>query len=220
MRRVLTATLGLGMAASIATADTYQIDPKHTEIGFAVRHLVISTVRGDFGEFSGTFNYNPDDPAAFSADVTVQTASIDTRVADRNAHLRSPDFFDAEKYPTITFKGTRAEKNGDDLTLYGDLTMRGVTKEIALKASVTGPITDPWGNPRVGIDASATINRQDWGVSWSQTLDSGGLVVSDNVKLEITVEGVKQAAQPAAEEAASADAATDAPAAESAEAAD
>ncbi len=202
MRKHITAALSLGLAASVAHADNYQIDPNHSEIAFSVRHLVISTVRGNFAEFSGTFSYNPEAVAEFSADVTVNVASIDTRVEDRNAHLRSPDFFDAEQFPAITFKATGAEQDGDDVTIHGDLTMRDVTKPITLKGSVSGPVVDPWGNPRVGIVASGTINRQDWGVSWSQKLDNGGLVVSDTVKIDVNVEGIKIADAPAAEEAA------------------
>jgi len=181
----------MSMAAVAAQADTYTVDASHTRIGFGVKHLVISTVRGEFRQFEGSFSYDPANPSAMTAKAVMQTASIDTANAKRDEHLRGEDFFDAASFPEITFESTRAEASEDGVILYGNLTMRGVTKEIALPVKISGPVTHPFSGKNVlAIEGSAKINRQDWGVSWSKTMDSGGLVVSDDVTLEISIEGI------------------------------
>lgn len=186
---VSTSILALSLQAQAAT---YNIDASHTTIGFAVKHMVVANVKGSFGDFSGTINYDADAPEATSASAVIKVASIDTKNADRDAHLRNEDFFDAEQFPEITFQTTSVSGTAPDLTLTGDLTMKGVTKEISLPVELSGPITDPWGNERIGLSGETTINRKDFNINWSKTLDNGGLVVADNVKLIIEIEGIKQ----------------------------
>jgi polyisoprenoid-binding protein YceI len=177
----------VGLAFS---ADTYQVDPNHSTVQFSAKHLLISTVSGKFKEFSGTIVY--DDKAVTNSSVTgtIKTASLDTGVADRDNHLRSADFFDAEKNPEITFKSTKIEKSGDGVTVTGDLTIRGVTKQVKFPATVNGPIKDPWGNSRLGFSFALEINRLDYGIAWSKTMDNGGLVVSKEIKIQIDGEAV------------------------------
>lgn len=172
-------------------ADTYQIDPAHTNVGFGVRHLVLSKVKGNFKEFAGTIVYDEEDITRSSVNVTIQAASINTENAKRDKHLRSPDFLDAEKFPTLTFKSKRIEKSQNGIVAVGDLTIHGVTREVALPFTLLGKVVDPWGNTRIGAEASLTINRHDYGVSWSQKMDSGGLVVGDDVEIELSVEAIK-----------------------------
>ncbi len=199
MRLHRLALAGLALAALVppaVAADTFNFDTSHTNVGFAVKHMVISTVKGRFNEFSGVITYDPQDVTKSSVEVTIKTASVDTGNADRDKHLRSADFFDAEKYPEITFKSTRVEKRGSGYVARGPLTMRGVTKEVELPFTVTGVINDPWGNTRLGAEVEPVkVNRQDFGVSWSKALDSGGLVVSDEVSLELAVEAVQKKAE-------------------------
>ena len=180
-----------GSAATSSAADKYTVDPTHSSIGFAVRHMVVSKVKGYFNEYTATILYDDKDITKSSAEVTIKTASIDTRDAKRDEHLRTPDFFDAAKYPEIAFKSKRIEKSGEGFVAVGDLTMRGVTKEIQLPFTFAGVVTDPWGNTRLGLSASTKLNRQDYGVSWSKSLDSGGLVVADDVEIAIEIEAIK-----------------------------
>ncbi len=178
---------------------TYVIDPAHTTIGFSVRHLVINTVPGRFREFNGTIQYDPQNLTNSSVTFTAKSNSIDTGIEPRDKHLRSADFFDAERYPEITFKSTRIEKKGkDDFIAHGDFTLHGVTKTVALPFKLYGAIKDPWGKMRIGVEAGLTINRQDYGVAWSQKLDNGGLVVANDVKIALFVEAVKQEPKPEA----------------------
>jgi len=183
---VVTGTNGLALAA-----DTFNIDKSHSSIMFAVKHMVVSKVKGEFNEYSGTILYDEADVTKSSVEVTIKTASIDTKDQKRDDHLRSPDFFDAEKHPEITFKSKRVEKAKDGFVAVGDLTMHGVTKEITIPFEITGVINDPWGNTRMGVSAELELNRQDYGVSWSQKLDTGGLVVGDDVGIEIEIEAIK-----------------------------
>ena len=178
-------TVGLAFSA-----DTYQVDPNHSAVQFSAKHLLISTVTGKFKEFSGTISYDDKDITKSSVSGTIKTASLDTAVADRDNHLRSADFFDVEKNPEITFKSTKIEKSGDGVTVTGDLTIKGVTKEVKFPATVNGPIKDPWGNSRLGFSFNLEINRMDYGISWSKTMDSGGLVVSKEIKIQIDGEAV------------------------------
>jgi polyisoprenoid-binding protein YceI len=178
-------TVGLAFSA-----DTYQVDPNHSTVQFSAKHLLISTVTGKFKEFSGTISYDDKDITKSLVSGTIKTASLDTGVADRDNHLRSADFFDVEKNPEITFKSTKIEKSGDDATVTGDLTIKGVTKEVKFPATVNGPIKDPWGNSRLGFSFNLEINRMDYGISWSKTMDSGGMVVSKEIKIQIDGEAV------------------------------
>ncbi|HMP88586.1 MAG TPA: YceI family protein [Kiritimatiellia bacterium] len=193
VKAVLVGLIAVGFALpQKSQADVYEIDTAHSSIGFSVRHMVIANVRGQFKTFSGSVNYVEDDATAFSASAEVDVASIDTNNDKRDDHLRSGDFFDAESHPAITFNTTKIEGNLPDITLIGELSIRGVTKEIALPISIVGPITDPWGNQRIGFSGSTRINRHDYGVSWSKTMDGGGLVVGDEVRLIIDIEAIKK----------------------------
>ena len=175
---------------------TWTIDPAHAEIGFAVRHLMIATVRGRFGAVSGTVTVDEENPHNSKVEVTVDVNSIDTRQEMRDNHLRSADFFDVENHPTMHFLSKRIE--GDvhgEFRVVGDLTIRGVTREAALTASLEGRTRDPWGNERAGFSATGKINRRDFGLNWNQALETGGVMVGDEVKLTIDVELVHQAAK-------------------------
>ncbi|HRY29579.1 MAG TPA: YceI family protein [Elusimicrobiota bacterium] len=181
-----------GFLGTARAADTYKIDPAHSSIGFSVKHLVISTVKGNFTDYAGTILFNEKDVTKSSVKVVIKSASINTGIAARDNHLRSPDFFATEKYPELTFESKRVEKRPEGYAAMGTLTMRGVSKEVVLPFTLSGPITDPWGKSRIAAESGLTVNRQDYGVSWSQKLDNGGLVVSDEVKIELAVEAVKE----------------------------
>ena len=178
---------------------TWTIDPAHTHAGFAVRHLMISTVRGRFTDVSGAVVSADPTTGQGSVDIAINVASIDTREPQRDAHLRSADFFDADNYPTITFRSTRVEPGADEGTfrVIGDLTIRGTTREVVLNVESQGHVRDPWGGERVGFSATAKIKRSEFGLKWNVVLESGGLTVGDDVKIEIEAELIKQAAQPA-----------------------
>ena len=173
-------------------AGTYEIDSVHSSLGFAVKHLGISTTRGSFDNFAGSIKFDRDDYSSFSVQVTIQVDSINTRNEGRDKHLKSADFFDAVTYPTITFKSNRLEKRGEGAVIVGDLTIRDVTKELTIPVTLSGPVQSPMGGEVIGIAAVITINRQDYGVSWSKNLDSGGLVVADNVDLILELEAFKK----------------------------
>ncbi|MEA2361163.1 MAG: hypothetical protein QOD71_308 [Thermoleophilaceae bacterium] len=169
-------------------AGTWKVDPTHSSVGFEVRHLMISTVRGHFSEYDGTLEADPDDPARSRAWGTVKVASIDTGDPDRDAHLRSPDFFDAERYPEMRFESTRVEHvEGGTYRVAGDLTIKDQKREVVVDATVQGVGTDPWGNERVGIAIRGTIDRTDFGLTWQQRLATGGMLVSEDVKIVIDV---------------------------------
>ena len=175
---------------------TWQIDAAHTNVEFAVKHLMISNVKGRFGDVNGTLSGSLEDPADFALDVTIDTQSIDTRQAQRDAHLRSPDFFDVENFPTIKFVGKSI--TGDvtgEFTLVGELTIRDVTREIALDVTNEGSLTDPWGNARIGFSAKTRIDRKDFGLQWNQALEAGGFVVGDEIKISVDVELTAVAAE-------------------------
>jgi polyisoprenoid-binding protein YceI len=176
-----------------ASADTWQIDPGHSTVGFTVRHMTISSVRGQFDKFAGTVTAKGNDPASVSIDVTIDTASIDTRSSDRDADLKSANFLDVAKYPTITFKSKKIEAAGPGKwNVVGDLTLHGVTKEVTLAVEPTAPIKDPWGNTRAGASATTKISRKDFGLSWNKVIEAGGAVVGDEVSVSIDVEAVKK----------------------------
>jgi polyisoprenoid-binding protein YceI len=183
--------VGLSLPASAGTT-TYQIDPRHSSANFAVTHLMISTVRGEFHGVNGTIVVDDSNVGNSSVNVTIDATSVDTREPDRDKHLKSDAFFDVTKYPTMTFKSTKVEKNADgSLKVTGDLTIRGNTKSVVLTATAPKPaIKDPWGLQRTAASATTKVNRQDFGVSWNQKLDSGGVVVGDDVNITLDVEMV------------------------------
>jgi polyisoprenoid-binding protein YceI len=185
----------LSLPAAAATS-TWQIDPNHSAAQFAVRHLAISTVRGAFTKVNGTVQLDDKDISKSSVDVTIDTASVDTRVEARDKDLRSDHFFDVEKYPTITFKSTKVEQvEAGKLKVTGDLTIHGVTKQAVLDVEgPTAPVKDPWGNQRAAVNATTKINRQDFGVKWNAKMDGGGLVVGDDVAITIDAEMVLKGA--------------------------
>ena len=173
---------------------TYNLDPSHSRIGFVTRHAMIAKVRGAFNDVTGTAAINGADPAASSLDVTIQAASVDTRDANRDGHLASPDFFDAGTFPTITFVGTGFDITSDDtVKVTGDLTIKGITKQVSIPFEFGGVATDPFGNSRVGFEGQLVVNRKDWGLTWNAALETGGVLVADKVTLELEVSAVKAA---------------------------
>jgi polyisoprenoid-binding protein YceI len=186
----MTATITRETATTTQTSWT--IDPAHTEVGFSVKHLMISTVRGRFADVRGTIQLEGDDLTRASVEAEIATASIDTRQEQRDAHLRSADFFEVEKYPTITFRSTSVERiKADRYRIVGELTIRGVTREVILEATDEGRGRDPWGGERLGFSANATIDRREFGLTWNQALETGGVLVSNEIKISIDVEAVK-----------------------------
>jgi len=175
------------------TAGTWQVDPSHSSVAFSVRHLMITNVRGRFAKFSGTVHVG-DTPEASSVEVAIDAASIDTGHEERDAHLRSADFLDVERYPTVGFRSTRVEQVGEDrLRVTGDFTIRDVTRQVVLDVRYEGAANDPWGNSRAAFSASAEIDREDFGVTWNQALETGGFLVGKTIKVEIEVEAVRAA---------------------------
>ncbi|WHM36402.1 YceI family protein [Streptomyces sp. BPTC-684] len=180
--------------ALAALTGTYTIDPAHSSIGFTVRHAMVTNVRGSFGEHEGTLTLDGTDPAASTAVIDVKIASVDTGIGDRDNHLRSADFFDAEQFPLMTFRSTEAQQlGGDKYRIVGDLTIKDVTKPLAIDLEFNGSATDPYGNQRVGFEGSADILRSDWGLTWNAALETGGVVVSDKVKLTFDISAIKSA---------------------------
>jgi polyisoprenoid-binding protein YceI len=173
----------------------WQIDPAHSEINFTVRHMMISNVRGRFEKFSGTVDFNEADPAQSSVDVQIEAASINTKEAQRDGHLRSTDFLDAENYPYLTFKSKNVVKTSENTgRIRGDLTIRGVTREAVLEVEYAGQAKSPWGTTSAGFSATTAINRKDWNLTWNQALETGGVLVGDQIKIAIEIEVVKQVA--------------------------
>ncbi|MEQ9618749.1 MAG: YceI family protein [Deltaproteobacteria bacterium] len=171
----------------------YVIDPAHSQVIFKVKHMGISTVTGRFDEFEGSYAFDEENPGDSKVDAVITTSSIDTNEDDRDDHLKSPDFLDVEKNPTITFKSKEVKKGeGKEFTIVGDLTINGVTKEVELDAEYGGSATDPRGNERTAFTAETTIDRKDYGITWNKTLDAGGLVVGNDVKIILEVEGIKK----------------------------
>ena len=175
------------------TQTTWKIDATHTTVEFAVRHMMIATVKGFFTDVQGTVTTIGDDPTTAVVDVQIPAASINTRNEQRDAHLRSADFLDAENHPTITFKSTKVTRAGDDkLRMEGDLTIRGTTLPLTLDVTIEGRGKDPWGGERSAFSATTKINRQEFGLRWNQALETGGVLVADEVKISVDVELVKQ----------------------------
>lgn len=169
------------------------IDPAHTEVNFTVRHMMISNVRGQFQKLSGTIEFDEANPAATTVDVQIEAASVNTREEKRDAHLKSPDFFDAAQYPYLIFKSRRVEvTDASHARLAGDLTIRDVTKEVALEVEYNGSAKSPWGALSAGFSATTSLNRKDWGLTWNVALETGGILVGDQVNVSIELEIVKQ----------------------------
>jgi len=177
---------------------TWNIDTSHSAVGFSVRHLMISKVRGQFGSWTGTIHLDDADLSRSSVEVEIDVASVDTKEAKRDAHLRSADFFDAESHPKMTFRSTKVVTEGDKVrALIGDLTIRGTTHEVTLEVDDLGRTKDPWGGERTAFEAKTRINRRDYGLTWNVALETGGIMVGDKVEIAIELEAV--AAQVAAE---------------------
>jgi polyisoprenoid-binding protein YceI len=173
---------------------TYTIDPSHSRVGFVARHAMVTKVRGGFNEFAGSFTIDATNPSASSAELTIEAASIDTRNADRDAHLRSNDFFAMEQHPQLRFVSTTIEQVSDtEYQVTGDLTLRGITKPVTIDLEYTGSAVDPYGNTRVGFEGVTQVNRKDWGVNWNTALEAGGVLVSEKVTLEFEISATKDA---------------------------
>src|SRR4051812_38131075 len=182
-------------AATSAVADVtgdYAVDVEHTRIGIRARHAMVTTVRGSFSDFEGTARLDTAAPGLSSVALRIRTASIDTGVADRDAHLRSPDFLDVERYPELVFRSTAVDELDDMLyRVTGDLTIKDVTRAVAVDFALTGSAQDPWGNLRVGFEGALAIKRSDWGLSWNTPLDTGGVLVSDRIQIEFDVSAIR-----------------------------
>jgi polyisoprenoid-binding protein YceI len=173
----------------------YEIDPTHSRLGFAAKHAMIATVRGEFKVYGGEVHLDEAEPAASYARLEIEAASIDTGNADRDAHLRTADFFDLDEHPKLTFTSTRVERTGDDdYLMVGDLTLNGRTNPVSVEFELTGTSVDPWGNFRAGFEGRSTVNRRDWGLAWNVALDRGGVLVSEKVKLEFDISAVRRSA--------------------------
>ncbi len=172
---------------------TYTIDPSHSGIHFIARHMVITKVRGSFTGFKGTLKIDEADLTKSSAEVSIDASTIDTREPKRDGHLKSPDFLETEKFPEITFKSTRVQKEGDKLLVTGDLSIHGFTKAVTLDAELEGKGKDPWGGERISFGGKTTIVREDFGLKWNQVLEAGGLLVSSKIEVELEVQAIKAA---------------------------
>ena len=174
-----------------ALAVDWNLDDSHSHVGFKVRHMAISKVKGSFADFAATVTGEPGKPGTFSVEATVQLASVDTGNEKRDDHLRNPDFFDVEQHPTMTFKSTGVQMDGDEGKLTGELTLNGVTKPVTFDLEYAGQVTDPWGSTRMGFAAETTIDRREFGLTWSKALEAGGLVVDNEVEIELEIELVQ-----------------------------
>jgi polyisoprenoid-binding protein YceI len=183
-------------AASAVAPDisgAYTIDPSHTRLGFNARHAMVTSVRGSFGELTGTAHVDTAVAGSSSVNLTIKTASVETGSADRDGHLVSADFFDVETYPEITFTSTDVARDGDTWAITGDLTIKDVTKPVTIDFDFLGTALDPFGNTRIGFEGSTTVNRKDWGLTWNAALETGGVLVSDKIKLEFDISAIKDA---------------------------
>ena len=183
---------------------TWNLDATHTEVGFSVKHMMFTTVRGRFEALEGTLKLDPENPGNSEVNVSIDSASLDTGVADRDGHLRSEDFLDVENHPTVTFRSRKVEgalsNPGDSFKVTGDLTIRGETREVMLDATFEGTGADPWGGTRAGFSAEASIDRRDFGLTWNQALETGGVLVGHEIKISLNVQAVL-AQEPAVAEA-------------------
>jgi polyisoprenoid-binding protein YceI len=187
----------MAQTETVSAVTTWEIDPAHSAIEFAVKHMMFTTVRGRFRDFRGTILANETNPEESSVEVEIQAASIDTGVPDRDVHLRSADFLDVAQYPLITFQSTRVEgkpkKEGDRFRIIGDLMIRGTKQEVTLDCEYEGTGIDPWGGTRAGASATTEIDRREWGLRWNQVLETGGVLVANKVRIEAEVQAVKKA---------------------------
>jgi len=195
-RGILAASAFLVTVSLFAAPDAFTVDPKHSGAEFKIRHLM-SNVGGKFTDFAGSASLDKANPAASSVEFTIQTASIDTATTDRDKHLKSVDFFDVEKFPTITFKSTKITptQTKDTYDVTGDFTLHGVTKQVTIPVAFLGFGKDPWGNERAGFELNTTLNRKDYGMNWNKTLDQGGYLLADDVRININLEMVKKKQQ-------------------------
>jgi polyisoprenoid-binding protein YceI len=191
-KNLLIVTIALLFGAQTAFAADYKIDPVHSQVHFTVPHLVVFKVKGAFNEYEGIVSVDPSTNTLQSAAAKIQVASIDTREAKRDNHLRSADFFDSANFPVMSFESTKIEGSGDKITVHGNLTIRGTTKEVVLTGSYLGEAKDPYGNQRAGFEASGKINRHDFGLNWNKTIETGGLVVGEEVELGLEIEAIRQ----------------------------
>jgi len=190
-----TLALIAAIPSSSFSADQYSLDVAHSSVGFSVRHMVVSKVHGTFDDFDCSIVADLENIENSSVEVTIQAASINTRNEKRDEHLRSEDFFFVQEHPTLTFRSSSISKQGDGYVARGTLTIRGISKEIELPFALNGPVTSPWGETVMGVEIEYTLNRKDYGVNWNKTLDSGGLVVGDEVDVEINLEMKKSEPQ-------------------------
>lgn len=200
MRSLLRTASAFALVASVsapALAADYVIDTAHTTVGFQVRHLA-AKVRGQFNTFNGQFSFDPASPDKAAGNIEIDTSSIDTNQAKRDAHLRSPDFFETDKFPKMTYVIKGAKKQGKEYVLNGDLTIRGVTKQVPLKVTALGEAVDPWGNKSSAFVGVAKINRKDFGLNWNKALEAGGVLVGEEVEIEINVEANPKPAEASA----------------------
>lgn len=177
--------------APVGSRTTWNLDPSHSHIEFSAKHMMITTVKGRFAKFEGTIVADEGDVTNASVDVTIKAASIDTRTDQRDAHLRSAEFLDAETFPSVSFKSTRVEGTRDKLKLTGDLTIRGTTRPITLDVTYEGAGKDPWGGQRVSFAATGKLDRREFGLTWNQALEAGGILVSNDVKISIEVQAIQ-----------------------------
>jgi polyisoprenoid-binding protein YceI len=197
MKKWIMAALALAVLRAPLDAATYKIDPAHSSVNFQIAHLRISRVHGRFDRFSGSIEYVAGEPKLWKAEAVIETASINTNVEARDKHLRSPDFFNVEKFPSMTFKSTKVSGiKGMKGKLHGELTLLGVTKPVVLAIEGTGPVKDPWGGERLGATAKTKINRKDFGMVWNKALDTGGLMVGDEVEIVLEIECVAEKGSP------------------------
>ena len=188
-------TANVQTAPAAGTKTTWKLDPTHTLVEFSAKHLMITTVKGRIADVEGTIISDEEDPKNSSVEVTLKAASLDTRTDQRDQHLRSADFLDVEKYPEIKFRSTRIQGDKDSFKMTGDLTIRDVTKPITLDASFEGRARDPWGGERIGFSASGKIDRREFGLTWNQALEAGGVVVGNDIKINIELEAVAAPAE-------------------------
>jgi polyisoprenoid-binding protein YceI len=191
IEEIMTAIAEPTVATPASTRTAWKLDPTHTLVEFSAKHLMITTVKGRITDVEGTIYTDGDNPNNSLVEATLKAASIDTRTDQRDQHLRSADFLDVEKYPEIKFRSTRIEGNGQSFKLTGDLTIRDVTRPITLDAEFGGRTRDPWGGERVGFSANGKIDRRDFGLTWNQALEFGGVAVSNDIKISLEVEAVK-----------------------------
>ena len=182
-----------GTAAVEDISGDYTLDVAHSRLGFSARHAMVTTVRGAFKDFEGTATIDTANPAASRVALTVDVSSVDTGQADRDGHLRSGDFFDVDTHKQLTFVSTDVERDGDEWTITGDLTIKDVTKPVTIEFEENGSAKDPFGNVRVGFEGDVTVNRKDWGLTWNAALETGGVLVSEKIKLDFDISAIRNA---------------------------